>query len=192
MEPISVPTKFLKALAITAPKNDAREYLCGVHVEYREGYAIFVSTDGHRISVGRILYSGGSFNDFTIPSSLISKLKPHKRSDAIYLTENNFVEITNNGMVISEAMLGNFPEWRSVIPKGALSGESAIYNPQYLGDLSTIRKLLGANSGWTDLVQNGKGLSLDQIDDDFVTGIMPLRRGDLEKPAPLEFPLWCK
>ena len=173
---IQVPV--LKALLLTAGKEDARIAINGIHVEYSKAGVLLVSTDGHRMSVVRCDYDGEPFDPFIINRLQVESLKG-KFYKPVKVTHENGV-ITIGYITIGDISLSPidaaYPYWRCVIPS-KLSGEPAYYNPVYYADLGKARHLLGLRNNFTGLEMNGESGALDQITPDFFVVIMPIRRG---------------
>ena len=170
---IEVPV--LKALLLTAGKEDDRIALNGIHVEYSKAGVLLVSTDGHRMSVARCDYDGEPFDPFIIKRLQVESLKGKFYKPVKVTHENGVITI---GDITLSPIDAAYPYWRRVIPS-KLSGEPAYYNPAYYADLGKVRRLLGLrNYHFTGLEMNGESGALDQITPDFFVVIMPIRRGE--------------
>ncbi len=131
----------LSALKFQA-KNDPRYYLCGV---YFDSDGSLVSTDGHRIFVGK--HSG-------IAESTILKFIGHipKRFEYANIDIKN--ELINyyddNGVRLDVGIIsvvdGRYPDWRRVINKPPTRVSEIGFNGDYVSDVFHIAKLFSAFS----------------------------------------------
>jgi len=144
MQDIKVSLPILKALLLTAGKNDARIFLNGIHFEHTEHGVIAITTDGHRMTCARLDYEGEEFAPFTLHRDMLSGLK--SRYDVAINHTENIVSITaENSTTRAPENLGAWPEWRRIIPRH-FSGQPASYNYDYLGDVGKAMKLLSCKS----------------------------------------------
>ena len=174
MQDLKVSLPILKALLLTAGKNDRRTFLNGIHFEHSPHGAIAITTDGHRMTCARLDYEGEEFAPFTLRREMISGLK--SRYDVVINHAENMVSITSeNGTLRDTEILGAWPEWRRVIPDH-FSGEPASYNYDYLGDVGKAMKLLSCES--PALVQNGGRGAMIELSGDIIIIIMPMRENE--------------
>jgi len=187
MQDLRVSLPILKALLLTAGKNDSRTFLNGIHFEHTEHGVIAITTDGHRMTCARLDYKGEEFKPFTVHRDMISALK--SRYDVGINRTGNVVSITTeNGIVNALEWAGAWPEWRRIIPRH-FSGNPASYNFDYLGDVGKAMKLLSCES--RVIVQNGdRGAMINMTDDIFII-IMPMRES-ASYVMPDTAPLWTR
>ena len=168
---IQVPV--LKALLLTAGKEDPLIAINGIHVEYSKAGVLLVSTDGHRMSVARCDYHGEPFDPFIIKRLQVESLRGKFYKPVKVTHENGVITI---GDITLSPIDAAYPYWRRVIPS-KLSGKPAYYNPAYYADLGKARHLLGLRNDFTGLEMNGESAALDQLTPDFFVVLMPIRMG---------------
>lgn len=184
-----LPVDLLKAALVCSSVESYRYYLNGVCIT-PTGHV--VSTDGHRMFVGR--YTGASGEgELIIPNAAIKKaLVGHKTS------EINLVDARKDGGTCSLGDInftpvdGKFPDWKRILPTGEGPGFSPLpdrpeddpgqvkFNPVYYGDLGKISKILTGSVTsahlhvWT--ASAPAGVSFAGRDDAFCV-LMPIRPG---------------
>ena len=187
MEPIYIEHNILKALLLTAGKNDARIFLNGIQVEYSEKGVLLVTIDGHRISVARVDYVGDEFDSFIVPRTLIEGAKGKAYHPCRLSCDQGIVFFTHTAETRARKLEGTYPQWRRIIPR-EFSGEAAVFNPTYYGDLGKAEKLLGMPEFSFFMRLNGEKPSLYLPNSDFAIYIMGKRAPD--KWVPFETPEW--
>lgn len=149
--------KYLKAAAIVASKEETRYYLKGVAVQAGDKGAFIVATDGHRAMAFRQSSEAQAPVDIIIPADIIAGIKPNKYDERAELTqesENRWrIDYCGTSIVFSP-IDGTFPEWRRVVPK-EISGETAQFNPAYVGDFAKVAKALAAEGDCVKIAHNG-------------------------------------
>lgn len=180
---ISIPVDLLKAAIICCSTEETRYYLNGVYVSL-SGH--IVSTDGHRLFVGRLPEGTIVEKDIIIPlESVKAALKlVHRSCDTIELTDNLL------GAIRFTAVDGTFPDWKRILPTGEgkeytpaphLAEDApgfVQFNPSYIGDVGKIAKILtGKVTGsyvhkWT--ASSPAGVSFVGRDDALCV-LMPIR-----------------
>lgn len=101
-----------------------REYLNGLYLEIDENNITFVSTDGHRLSIGSVK-NENTLKEKTsviIPRKAIIEItkilnKSENKEIAIELSENYFSLQNKNKKLITRLIDGKFPDYKSVIPE---------------------------------------------------------------------------
>lgn len=175
--------RLLKAAAIAAGKEETRYYLKGVAVQADEKGSFLVATDGHRALAfcqSRDCYGGEPIN-IIIPSKIIDGIKLNKNIDIAELTQESATHWRLDycgTSVVFAPIDGTFPDWRRIFPKEA-NGETAQFNPAYIGDFAKVAKALGINSaaGCVKIAHNGPGPAIVTFGED-IDGfglIMPTR-----------------
>jgi DNA polymerase-3 subunit beta len=160
--------KYLKAAAIVASKEETRYYLKGVAVQAGDKGAFIVATDGHRAMAFRQSAEAQAPVNIIIPADIIAGIKPSKYVEIAELTqesENRWrIDYCGTSIVFSP-IDGSFPDWRRVVPK-EISGETAQFNPAYVGDFAKVAKALAAKGHCVKIAQNGQGPALVTFGDD--------------------------
>lgn len=153
---MKINVNYLKAAAIVASKEAVRYYLNGVAIQANDKGVFIVATDGHRACVFRQSEAHDSAPiDIIIPSSAINALKT--KEDTVDLRKINDTQYMI-GNIAFEPVDGTFPDWRRIVPKET-SGETAQFNPAYVGDFAKVAKAL--NKGASVLIaHNGYSASL--------------------------------
>lgn len=155
--------KLLKAAVIVASKEETRYYLKGVAVQADARGAYIVATDGHRALAfcqSREAQEGTAVS-IIIPSDIVAAIKPNKYEERATLTQESATHWRLDycgTSVIFAPVDGTFPDWRRICPKEA-NGETAQFNPEYVGDIAKVAKALGVKSasGAIKMAHNGGG-----------------------------------
>ena len=184
---IYIGNEILRALLVTCGKDHTDSALNGIQVEHSTKYGVLlVSTDSHRLSIARVDYGGADFDSFIMPRSMVDGAKGKSYYDDNIICDGNMVTLSHNGTNVSSLKINaTYPAWRNVLSPD-FTDDNVVINPQHYGDLGKIRKLLGCDGGTTDLRTKEDGLCMDRISEDFVTYVMPMRRGRdyIKKSAP--------
>ena len=167
---LTIQTALLKAALICASTDKSRHYINGVHVDPK---GFIVSTDGHRYFCGKLdLTDVPAFEAWTIPSDAI------KRALAGYKGITIDISRERCGDVACQPIDAVFPDWRRVIPKDTLSGETAQFNLDYIADMGKIGKALGVKSSLTAHVHhdgnNPAAVTFPGVENAFAV-LMPMR-----------------
>lgn len=161
--------RLLKAAALAASKEQTRYYLNGVAVQAAPRGLYLVATDGHRALAFR--QSGDALPEVNIiiPADIIAGIKLNKHIDEATLTRESDTHwrIDYCGTATIFAPIdGTFPDWRRIVPKET-SGETAQFDPAYVGDFARVAKALGANAkAGVKIAHNGQGPALVTFGDD--------------------------
>jgi DNA polymerase-3 subunit beta len=123
----------LKAALECAAKKDIRHHLVGVHVErVASGTVYIVSTDGHKMFVGKLEIEAGTPESLIIPRDKIELVLKSKQSYIVLDSEANTL-----GGIPFEPLEGRFPDWRRVVPEGKADDEgTAQFDPMYVSQCS--------------------------------------------------------
>lgn len=131
---LTIPANVLKAALVCVSTDAHRYYLHGVYVDPK-GY--LVSTDGHRMFVGKIDVSGGiGFEGWIIPAGVVKRALTGHKAATIDISP------TRCGDVSCEPVDGTFPDWTRVVASEEVSGVPAQFNPAYIGDMGKIAAAL--------------------------------------------------
>lgn len=169
---VTAPTDVLKAALLCVSTETARPYICGV---YLDPAGFVVATNGHVMFCAQIDMAVPA-PGWLIPSDAVKRALGVK-AVTLEVSASCIGDVT---YAQSEGLV--FPDWRRVIPRAeGLSGEAAQFNPDYIGLMGKIAKLLGAGSAAVH--HNGEGPSLVTFGghDDAFACVMPLRVPDLAK-----------
>jgi len=160
--------KYLRAAVIVASKEETRYYLKGVAVQAGDKGAFIVATDGHRAMAFRQSAEAQAPVDIIIPAGIIAGITVNKHVERAHLTcvgENLWRIDYGSTSVVFSPIDGTFPDWRRVVPK-EISGETAQFNPSYVGDFAKVAKALAAKGDCVKIAHNGGGPALVTFGDD--------------------------
>lgn len=190
----------LRAVSALAAQDDIRYYLNGVLVEASAGVTRLVATNGHVMGIyDNVSRADNAENEldarasvsFIVPYSALALLKPAKNKlDQLVIETadgiNGTLTVIGGASVNFTAVDGRFPDYIRVIPD-KVTGETAQFNPDYIGDFKKAYKLLGAKT--FHIHHNGNsGAIVDFAMDNFLGIMMPLRSGvPLESYNPSKF-----
>jgi DNA polymerase-3 subunit beta len=144
---IAIRTDWLKASLLFVSKEATRYNLNGVAVQCDRTSLHLIATDGHRLIACRADYGDVKAESFKIiiPSAIVKTVTTGKRdmfcSFCILEHDADKWILDRVGF---DPIDGTFPDWRRVVPAGT-SGESAMFNGRYVGDLAKANKILGGN-----------------------------------------------
>jgi DNA polymerase-3 subunit beta len=151
---IAVSTAMLRAALLCAGDEHLRPHLRGVRVD---ASGKLVSTDGHRMFVGKINLARsdvepGSFEGWTICRDALKRALTGYKQDMIEISP------TRIGDLSCQPVDGSFPDWMRVLPSEP-TGDIAQFNPHYIADMGKIGALLtGSKSGLNAHIHhNGNG-----------------------------------
>lgn len=151
---LTIPAVDIMALTIVAPTENTRPELNGIHFEIGRNETRLVATDGHRIIAIRHeqylpdAVDVGDVIKVTVPTRFFEFVDDTGYSVQIdfdgrevtvqqpYDGEEDVVIRVESGGVIPES----YPDWRRVVP-AEYSGETAQFNPSYIGDFGNISEL---------------------------------------------------
>ncbi|WP_201581509.1 hypothetical protein [Psychrobacter glacincola] len=187
-------SSYLKAMLISTPKQDRREYLMGIYIRGIDERVEAFSSDGHRLSKWLITttYQGEDF-EFIIHRDAIEQA---------LLAREHEVRLTPDGTLhtriskITKLIDEPYPD----IDKGVFSrislepnaSDNPLINCHYLKDLYDIAKLLRTNRSpqfWpVNHPKDGVGPVVYTIEgvDDFIHIIMPMREDSSRKNKALK------
>ncbi|MFI4846825.1 MAG: DNA polymerase III subunit beta [Candidatus Makana argininalis] len=114
--------KLIESINFSMANQDVRYYLNGMLFEIKDNYFNMVSTDGHRLSLSSYLIKKKiPFNSSIIPRKGIIVLYRLLDNNNILLNINigeNHIQVKrDNYTFVSKKIDGNFPDYKSVIPK---------------------------------------------------------------------------
>ncbi len=174
--------KYLKALALLAPKKEIRFYLIGVHVEVKGSQAILVATDGSVLGALRVtLTEEYETHTFTIPLSLLTMITAKDEVTVTYTkTEQGpgTVTLIQGDRVLSgKAVEGTYPSFRRVIPEKVSGVQDHLIAVKYLETAAKVCAMInGVPMPAVHVYYNGGDVCMvDTQNEDFVLVVMPLR-----------------
>ena len=186
---INIPTDRLAAVATAMSKEQARYYLCGIHVTSTSNTTVVAieATDGHRFMRALLDQSDGETDcdysniDAIVPADAVQQiLKAAGRKEPtiqLKIDGENFELIVPMGVAIRGKLIdGTYPETQCIWPTET-SNKPAQYNAAYLADMSKAAKLLGEKSGYFHVHHNGDACATITFNDlESVAGIiMPIK-----------------
>lgn len=203
--------KYLKALALLAPKKEPRSYLIGVHVEVKGSQAILVATDGAvKGSQAILVATTGTIlgalrltlteevesHAFTIPLSLLAMITAKDEVTVTYTKEEQgpgTVTLIQGDRVLSgKAVEGTYPPFRRVIPEKVSGVQDQLIAVRYL---ETVAKVCSMVNGVPTLAvhihYNGADACIvDTQNEDFVLVVMPMRKTSEQIKNTYTRPTW--
>ena len=175
---LTITSNQIKALLLTAGYKDVRAYLNGIAIDTTTaGRCYAVSTDGHRATVINLLCEIEDRTDgvYIIPREMCEAVKAAKGSDVTIGIVGDAVSLAGVTTVSGKLCDGRFPDWRRIVP-ATVTGETAQFNGEYLGEFYKAAKLLGVNRyGIVPIAHNGSGAALVGLGPDAFGVCMPLR-----------------
>ena len=192
---VTVEKSALRAIVqFAADKDEIRYYLIGVLLEADKDSIRLVATNSHMLGALRLPYADGdqrtdTLTEAIIPAEFIRAIKkPGRREPVAVTVELNGDTVTlRDGEATRTAKLidGKFPAWRTIMPRGPLSGKVAQFNTAYLGTFTDARRELGEGLPFATVAHNGNGAALVSIGrDDFVGVLIPTRADAPPDAAP--------
>lgn len=191
-EPIctfNIKPSILKAMAIFASSDEHRFILCGVRVEITDKVTILVATDGRRMAAFNASEDVTSATDdakccFVIPAKLIAKCPSERLITVLY--DGSEVGLKGAYIVTADAIDGNYPNWRAVMPSEPSGSFTQItIHPQFIADVSKAAGILLNDPA---MVITGESETSAMVcrsfgNDRFIGVLMPLRASTI-KPIP--------
>lgn len=174
--------KYLKALALLAPKKEPRRpYLLGVHVEVKGSQAILVATDGAALGALRLtLTEEVESHAFTIPLSLLAMLTAKDEVTVTYTKDEQgpgTVTLIQGDRVLSgKAVEGTYPPFRRVIPERVSGVQDHLIAVKYLETAAKVCAMVnGVPMPTVHIHYNGRdACSVDTQNEDFVLVVSPM------------------
>lgn len=215
---ITLKTDVMHALAQAASKNDVRYYLNGILLEYNTKLrdVQLVATDGH-ILFAYVLPESylleGPYTDdpevpeggrmqWIIPRDAVSALSKSTKTKDRYCeitaqsdNQVNLYDVTKQTTQTVQAVEGQFPEWRRVVPTENRAFENPNYpfDPALVGRCGKIAATLNGDPSKTQNMRLALGSSagdsaliVPTTDEPWAGVIMPIRtHGDREGIDPI-------
>ena len=177
---MNIPSKYLKAALLFAPKKDVRRYcLNGVLFEALNGQARLVATDGNMLGVFRLGECSLPDTQIIIPCECLETIKLKYGEVTLRPGDGKTCALVYAGEEYTfTAIDARFPDYRRVIPSGVMSGESAQFSSELIVVMGKAYKVLNPSSKWNMpyISHNGlRGALVDLNDDNFLGVIMPLK-----------------
>lgn len=148
----AIPAALLHAMA----KKDVRYYLQGLYLEPSNGTVRAVATDGHVLMVATDAYSKwqGDETPVIVPRDAIewavkNSKAGNKAGSMIVRIDDGKAEVvaSNGASMVATLTDGKFPDWKSVVPSGPLSGDEPFIACQYLERISRAGAALARFGG---------------------------------------------
>lgn len=135
---IQIPTNKLKAALTHAAVADIRHYLNGVLLEgARNGDLHIVATDGRRALIGRCAGLAGDLRSVIIPTETI-KLAIRGQSQIVLSEDSGKWAL---GAINFAPIDGKYPDWRRIIPRGAVVPDTSHWNFKHLADAEAALRI---------------------------------------------------
>ena len=192
---LTVPAKYIAALKLFTAEKDIRYYLNGICLEIGRTESRIVATNGHMLGCFRVVSDQPDIDkpltSICIASDLLKHIKPAGDVEFVIgapvsdTDGRREVRITYAGLSIAgHTTDARYPDWRRVIPD-KVSGESAQFNPEYIGRLAKAWACLhGKKNPLVGIGYNGQECALIGLQDsDFIGAIMPISTGYVAIPS---------
>lgn len=119
--PVNELSRNLKKIAYSASTDDSRYVLNGILFSIRSGQFCMVATDGRRLAMMEQTIDGDSSLDCdaVLPMKAVNELIKSLDADGevtINLTDNQASFTTDNTLIVTKLVDGNYPNFRNVIP----------------------------------------------------------------------------
>jgi DNA polymerase-3 subunit beta len=155
----STLARALEATLVTASDDEAKQILCGIHLQPAADGLEVASTDGHRLSVFPVAQEGvEAFTPVTLPSKGLEALGKHlaKAEGMVTITLDNTIATTLDNtiatfdlgdLVFTTRLLdGQYPEYRRLIPT-AFAVETMINRQAWIDALGRIMVVASRKQG---------------------------------------------
>ena len=201
----------IKALLLSAAKEDVRYYLKGVCIDVRAGAACAVATNGHILLAVPLVLADGAGElvpgQYIIPREALEGIKPTHKSLPVtieVLTPAPAPDPDRPGVTIRKSPTatvfaggatahvqlvdGQYPDWRRVVPR-SVSYEPGQYKADYVAAFGKMHKLLGGTESPAIAYNGENGAARVLLPNDAVGVLMPMRydaRPTVDNPSFLE------
>ena len=139
--------------------DETRYVLTGMHIQGREGSMVVVGTDGFRMALYERPVEGmKSFKGITIPKRSLSEIeRVIDEGDKVTLTiDEKHIQIsTENIVVVSRVIEGNFPDYENVIPRTA-ENMTKLNKEAFLRGLKKVSSIIGRSEPIKMTLSEGK------------------------------------
>jgi DNA polymerase-3 subunit beta len=147
----STLARALEATLVTASDDEAKQILCGIHLQPAADGLEVASTDGHRLSVFPVVQEGvEAFTPVTLPSRGLEALGKHlgKAEGIATITLDNTIATFDLGDLVFTTRLleGQYPEYRRLIPQ-AFAVETMINRQAWIDALGRIMVVASRKQG---------------------------------------------
>ncbi len=117
--------EIFSCLIFSVSAEETRPQLSGVYVDKKKGYVNFVSTDGYRMSVKRVVRKDGGGENIIVPVGLIGEVIALKGEDEIVLyvnkDENQVLFEVGDAVIVGRMIEGAFPDYEKVLPGNTIT-----------------------------------------------------------------------
>lgn len=142
--------KNLKKIAYAASTDDSRYVLNGILFSIREGALTTVATDGRRLAlVEKVVEGEGNIDgDAVLPMKAIQEVIKSVDGEGnltINFSDNKASFVTENTVVISKLVDGNYPNFRHVIPS-AFNYSATIPRTELISALERVSLVVSENN----------------------------------------------
>ncbi len=111
-----------RSVVFAAAQTDIKPELSSVYIHSRDGHLVFVATDAFRLAQKKVRVKNiEQFPDILIPAKnlieILKALPDSKELITFTITENQFSCTTEGVYITSRLTSGNYPDYRTIIPK---------------------------------------------------------------------------
>ena len=145
----------IRATAVAVSQDGARPLLTCVQVKQHEGQVTVCGTDSYRLVHTTFADLKSSYErEFLVPGDLIRlirKVFPRKQvlripaDDTLTLHQGgDRIQVSYDGQVLSAPkVVGEYIQWRHLIPDEVVSSDVVAWNPAYLADIAAVHTEMG-------------------------------------------------
>lgn len=199
---VEVTKEALAIATLFSAEEDVRHYLKGVCVQRTETDARLVATNGHALMVCKLVETDdttaeGTGEAILTPESvahILATFKAQGRSPSplplrFEPKDDSYTVAIFDGkdwLASGLTVVGNFPDYRRVVPAETSGETKSQYDPTYIGAFSKAARLAGRRAGMVNVAYNGEsGAPVSIGDDDRYIGVlMPMRGDDPKRSRP--------
>jgi hypothetical protein len=152
---LTIDVRILRALSLISSRDETRFILCGIHLEADKEGITYVATDGRRMMAVRqkgeqLLREPVAFTIRNYMADMVSMDDVNKRAMRFLYFDGETVRLqpkkTTDLTVQMPVLAGDYPKWRSVIPRGELKPVATpCFNATFLQTYARAACLLHGN-----------------------------------------------
>lgn len=136
------------AMQMLASSDASRYILTGVHFEVLDESVVLVGTNGMMLgALNTKACPQGTLKEFTADLTCVKLLKASKLPVTVEVFESEVSFKLNGIKIVTNRIEGDFPHWRTVVPKSKFCHGSYSFNPNLVSKLCRLSSLLAPNQG---------------------------------------------
>jgi DNA polymerase III subunit beta len=149
-------------------KDESRHYISGVYLHKREGMLSGTGTDGNRLAV---IESTGKYDieDVILPQKLVTLvLSTVSKNCFISVEKNIFAMKTDDFMIVSKVIDGQYPDYNRIIPK-KYTGEFTVDVENFIKCIDRATVVRNEKTNAVTVTVNNDCLSVSSVSDEGVS-----------------------